>query len=126
MSFFAPGRDLKALGNLLWVLFQKVSVSLFKTFGGQSFPSLVSLSLADSFLFFHWMTAELFFKFGSLCEQLLMTAIQKGLQSSNSLQLLYGCRHHGSCNDASRLVLDFAHFVHIGFGCIVPCCNAVL
>ena len=34
------------------------------------------------------MTAEPF-EFGSLSEQLLMTAIQKGLQSSNSLQLLY-------------------------------------
>ena len=63
-------------------------------FGGQSFPSIVFLSLADTF-FFHWMTAEPF-EFGSLCEQLLLTAIQKGLQSSNSLQLLYGCRPHGS------------------------------
>ena len=31
MSFFAPGRDLRAMGNLLGVLFQNVSVSLFKT-----------------------------------------------------------------------------------------------
>ena len=31
MSFFVPGRDLRALGNLWGVLFQNVSVSLFKT-----------------------------------------------------------------------------------------------
>ena len=54
-----------------------------------------------------------------------MTAIQKGLQFNNtsSLQLLYGCRPYGSCNDASCLVLDFAHFVHIGLGCSAPCCS---